>query len=98
MIDLGRLLDYTVKCGASDLHLKVPSPPMVRLHGELQPVPKCPPLAQEDTERFLAEITQGLAVKQEEFAERGETDLSHARNNIGRFRVNCFRQRGSVSS
>ena len=97
MIDLGRLLEYTVKCGASDLHLKVPSPPMVRLHGELQPVPKCPPITQEDTERFLAEVTHGMAVKQTEFAERGETDLSHARKDVGRFRVNCFRQRGSIS-
>jgi twitching motility protein PilT len=97
VIDLGRLLDYTVKRGASDLHLKVPSPPMIRLHGALEPVPKCPGLTQSDTERFLAELTQGLPGKQKEFADRGETDLSHARPNVGRFRVNCFRQRGSIS-
>jgi twitching motility protein PilT len=97
VIDLGRLLDYTVKSGASDLHLKVPSPPMVRKHGALEPVPKCPPLTQADTERFLAEMVDGAPTKRQEFDERGEVDLSHARPAVGRFRVNCFRQRGSIS-
>ena len=97
MIDLGRLLDYTVKRGASDLHLKVPAPPMVRFLGSLEPVPKCPPLTQADTERFFAELTSDLDAKRVEFEERGETDLAHARASVGRFRVNAFRQRGSTS-
>ena len=97
MIDLGRLLEYTVKRGASDLHLKVPSPPMTRLNGELEPVPGCPPLTQDDMKRFLTELTDGMTRKRTEFNERGETDLSHHRENVGRFRVNAFRQRGSIS-
>jgi twitching motility protein PilT len=97
VIDLGRLLDYTVTRGASDLHLKVPSPPVTRLHGVLEPVPGCPPLTQDDMKRFLTELTEGLSRKRTEFNERGEADMSHAREGVGRFRVNAFRQRGSIS-
>ncbi|MEW6581501.1 MAG: type IV pilus twitching motility protein PilT [Actinomycetota bacterium] len=97
MIDLGRLLAYAVKRGASDLHLKVPSPPLIRLHGALEPIPGCPALTQDDMRRFLTEITDGMTRKRTEFNEYGETDLSHARDGVGRFRVNAFRQRGSIS-
>jgi twitching motility protein PilT len=86
-----------VRRGASDLHLKVPAPPTVRLHGVLESVPRCPGLTPADTARFLAELTRDMPLKRREFEERGEVDLSHARAGIGRFRVNAFRQRGSTS-
>jgi twitching motility protein PilT len=95
--DLGALLAHAVERGASDLHLKVPSRPIVRINGSLLQIPGCGPLAGEDTERFADELMLGHDAKRTEFEETGETDLSHARDGLGRFRVNIFRQRGSIS-
>ena len=95
--DLGALLAHAVERGASDLHLKVPARPIIRVHGSLTQVPGFGPLTPEDTERFAAELLASNHAKREEFDDCGETDLSHARDGLGRFRVNIFRQRGSVS-
>jgi twitching motility protein PilT len=95
--DLGALLAHAVERGASDLHLKVPARPIVRVHGSLTQVPGFGVLTPEDTERFAAELLSSNHAKREEFDDCGETDISHAREGLGRFRVNIFRQRGSVS-
>jgi twitching motility protein PilT len=95
--DLKALLVHAVECRASDLHLKVPSRPIVRVHGELEQVPGTAPLTGQDTLRFAEELLQGQDGKRAEFEKSGETDLSHAHEGLGRFRVNIFRQRGSVS-
>ena len=95
--ELGALLAYAVEQGGSDLHLKVPARPIVRINGNLTQVPGAPLLRSEDTERFAAELLNGHPHKREEFHDSGETDLSHTRDGLGRFRVNIFRQRGSVS-
>ncbi len=96
-IDLGRILRFAIDNGASDIHLKVPAPPALRLHGSLERIPKAPPLTGADTERFLKEMLANYPDKLQEFEETGGADFSHARDGIGRFRVNAFRQRGSVS-
>ncbi len=95
--DLGALLAHAVERGASDLHLKVPSRPIVRVNGSLLQIPGYGPLAGDDTERFADELLFGHDAKRTEFEDTGETDLSHAREGLGRFRVNIFRQRGSIS-
>jgi twitching motility protein PilT len=95
--DLGALLAHAVERGASDLHLKVPARPIIRIHGTLLQIPGYGPLAGADTERFAAELLDGHDAKRTEFEATGETDLSHAREGLGRFRVNIFRQRGSIS-
>ncbi|MGE0026461.1 MAG: type IV pilus twitching motility protein PilT [Thermoleophilia bacterium] len=95
--DLGALLAHAVERKASDLHLKVPARPIVRVNGQLEQVPDTAVLAAEDTLRFARELLAGQEAKREEFETTGETDLSHARDGLGRFRVNIFRQRGSVS-
>ncbi len=94
---LRTLLAYAVERGASDLHLKVPARPVVRINGSLEPIPDLPALAAADTQRFADELLIGHDTKRAEFEENGETDLSHSREGLGRFRVNIFRQRGSVS-
>ena len=94
---LRTLLAYAVERGASDLHLKVPARPVVRINGSLEPIPDLPALAAADTQRFADELLAGHDTKRAEFEENGETDLSHSREGLGRFRVNIFRQRGSVS-
>ena len=96
MFDVDAALRCLVEAGGSDLHLTVPSAPLMRLHGELTPIPGEPPLTREDTEgvldRLLAEPT-----KREEFDAEGEADFSYPLEGCGRFRVNAFRQRGSIS-
>ncbi len=95
--ELGALLAYAVENHASDLHLKVPARPIIRINGALTQVPGYEALRVEDTRRFAAELLAGHEAKSLEFDECGETDLSHTREGLGRFRVNIFRQRGSVS-
>ncbi len=95
--DLGALLAHAIERGASDLHLKVPARPIVRVNGALAQVPGFAALRSVDTERFAEELLHGHDAKKVEFDAAGETDLSHARDGLGRFRVNIFRQRGSIS-
>jgi twitching motility protein PilT len=95
--DLAELLRLAVERGASDLHLKVPSPPMVRVDGHLEPLPEAPPLLPEHTERYVAELLAGRPGGGEAFAAEGEADFSFARAGVGRFRVNAFRQRRAAS-
>ena len=54
--DLHHALRYLVACEGSDLHLKVPAPPMIRLHGELQPIQGSEPLTPVDTEIGRAHV------------------------------------------
>jgi twitching motility protein PilT len=94
--DIDAALRYVVEREGSDLHVKVPSHPMARIHGELTPVEGGEPLTAEDTEAALAHILDAEHVIKE-FAEVGEADFSYAIEGLSRFRVNAFRQRGSVS-
>ena len=94
--DIDQALRYVVEQEGSDLHVKVPAPPMVRIHGELQPVPGAEPLTPEDTEAAFDKIVSTPRIR-EEFQEAGEADLSYAIKGLSRFRVNAFRQRGSIS-
>jgi twitching motility protein PilT len=94
--DIDAALRYVVEREGSDLHVKVPSPPMSRVHGELRPVEGAEPLTPEDTEAALAHILDAEHLIQE-FAEVGEADFSYEIEGLSRFRVNAFRQRGHVS-
>jgi twitching motility protein PilT len=94
--DIDAALRYVVEREGSDLHVKVPSPPMARTHGELRPVEGTEPLTPEDTEAALEHILTDSALLQE-FAEVGEADFSYEVPGLSRFRVNAFRQRGHVS-
>lgn len=93
MLDLDRVLREAVDRGASDVHIKVGSPPHIRLDGELTPVAD-ESIAAADTERVAFAIMPKL--RAEEFLTSNEADFAYALNGVGRFRVNVFRQRGSV--
>ena len=88
------LLLEAVKSGASDLHITVGVPPILRIHGQLVHT-EHPRLTVKDTEDLLTKIT--TPEQQQQFHERGESDFSFAIFGISRFRVNAFRQRGSVA-
>lgn len=94
-MDTGRLLKIAIEHGASDLHLTVGLAPMLRIDGQLLPVGRAPLQAQEifDLAREvlgpdkLARIEQG-----------GEIDYSYDLPGLGCFRVNIYRQRGSIGA
>ena len=93
-INLKKLLEGVVRVSASDLHLKVGEPPMIRLHGQLHPIDH-PELTAEDTEA-ANEIM--IPKKCRELLERdGTVDYSYGLTMTQRFRVNCYHQRGVKS-
>ena len=95
MFDIDAALRTLVEREGSDLHVKVPAPPMIRVHGHLGPLEGHDGLRPEDTEAAFHHIAPPQA--RAEFEEVGEADFSYAIPDISRFRVNTFRQRGSIS-
>ena len=89
------LVSKLVELEGSDLHLKVGAPPAVRTHGLLQHLEGYEVLRPVDTEDMIRDIMSEKLLK--EFEETGEADFSYAVRGVGRFRVNTFRQRGSIS-
>jgi len=94
--DVFAVLTELVERGGSDLHLKVPSPPLMRIHGELVPLSGITGLTPADTEKALHDLLEDPA-KLQEFARANEVDFAAAIGNVSRFRINAFRQRGSIS-
>jgi len=95
-MNLDELLARVIDAGGSDMHLKVASPAMVRVDGELQPLEQRL-LTESDLETVLLLVTERSPAKRELFLESGDLDTSFLADGIGRFRVNGFRQRGSIS-
>ena len=95
-MNLDELLARVVETGGSDLHLKVASPAMVRVDGDLQPLEQRI-LTDSDLETVLLLVTERTPAKREAFLEAGDLDTSYLADGTGRFRVNGFRQRGSIS-
>jgi twitching motility protein PilT len=90
---LRRALEEMVRRRASDLHLKVGRPPILRIHGELVGT-DLPTLRPEDLRRCAEQL---LTPRQaEEFAARKEIDFAVGVQGLGRFRVNLFQQRGTL--
>jgi twitching motility protein PilT len=94
--DLDFCLRHLIEQGGSDLHLKVPAPPVIRIDGQMQPIAGLPPLTPEDTERAVQQMLDDPP-KLAEFAEECEVDFAYSIHGLARFRVNAFRQRGSAS-
>jgi twitching motility protein PilT len=97
MFDLQEALLYVVHSEGSDLHLKVGSRPLARIHGLLTQVEQYDSLTPLDTERVLNEMLAPHPEKIAEFQAENEIDFAYAINGFSRFRVNAFRQRGSIS-
>jgi twitching motility protein PilT len=79
--------------GGSDLHVKVGSPPRVRIDGRLRKL-QAPTLTPTDTEHMVGEVLREDLIK--EFARTNEADFAYSVPGLGRFRVNAFRSRGSA--
>jgi twitching motility protein PilT len=93
MLDLNQLLAHVVEARGSDLHIKVGSPPHLRVDGRLVVTP-FDAATPADTER----IALALMPKDrgDEFLASCDTDFAHSVSGVGRFRVNVYRQRGSI--
>ncbi|MFL5869257.1 MAG: type IV pilus twitching motility protein PilT [Thermoleophilaceae bacterium] len=94
--DVDDALMRVIENEGSDLHIKVPSPPLIRRHGKLEPLEGEDALTPEVTEQVITHMLTNEA-KLEEFERDSEVDFSYSLPGVARFRVNAFRQRGSVS-
>jgi twitching motility protein PilT len=93
-LHINDLLAVVIEWRGSDLHLTSGSPPVVRVHGDLRPVPDMPELNGSQIRQMVYSI---LTQKQrEKFETELELDTSYALPGKGRFRVNVFLQRDSV--
>ena len=88
------LLQLVVNTGASDLHLRVGTPPCIREHGILERVDG-PPLKPEDTESLMTSICSDDHVQQ--VREKGGADFGFAFGEMARFRVSVFKERGNFA-
>jgi twitching motility protein PilT len=89
------LLRLAVERGASDLHLKVGSPPLLRVDGALQPVDTVPALGAEATAAAAASLMSPALRRHYEDA--GEVDFALSVSGLSRFRCHVFRQRGTTA-
>jgi twitching motility protein PilT len=96
MFDIDAALMKVIEVDGSDLHLKVPSRPIIRRHGKLMPIEDTDGLRPDDTERTLYHMLTDEA-KLESFGSEREVDFSYSIPGLARFRVNAFVQRGSIS-
>ncbi len=90
-ISMADLLQLVVDEGASDLHIEVGIPPVLRIHGGMHPI-DAPPLTPEDTERLMKSITSEDYIQQ--VRSKGGADFGFAFEMKARFRVSVFRQKG----
>ena len=96
-MDLNAALGRAVQLGASDIHLKVGQPPVLRRDGELGLLPEHAALHHSDLDVVLAAVGDLAPAKLSHFHETGELDIAYTAHSLPRFRVNGFRQRGSTS-
>jgi twitching motility protein PilT len=88
------LLKLAVEAGASDLHLKVGSYPMMRVRGELVPASEEKRLDHEETVSMAAAVMS--TQQRQKFKDSLEIDLAYSVPGLGRFRCNVFQQRGTI--
>lgn len=94
-MDIQQLFAEAARLEASDLHILVGFPPMLRVHGKLGPVESTTPLTVQDTEGLAASVFS--SEHKELFAANKEIDFSVA-SPSGRFRANIYYQQGSVAA
>ena len=94
MAQIDVLLERALACGASDLHLRAGSPPLMRLHGRLKPLPEVD--GQDGYEAaLLAILTES---QRQVFEARSDLDFAYEIPQVGRFRVNFLRQHKGVGA
>jgi twitching motility protein PilT len=93
-LDINPLLKSAAAYKASDLHIKVGNPPVIRVDGRLHPIPQTRRITQEDAMGMaFAVMNDG---QKEKFKRTSELDIAYSVPGLGRFRVNIFMQRGTI--
>ncbi|HEY0101126.1 MAG TPA: type IV pilus twitching motility protein PilT [Pyrinomonadaceae bacterium] len=95
VVKIDDLLRGATASGASDLHIKAGSFPVMRVDGELKPVTNAARLTQDDTLDMAFSIMSNR--QKQRFKEVSEVDIAYGLSGVGRFRANVFQQRGTVS-
>lgn len=95
-MNLNDILGMALKSNTSDIHLKAGLPPVFRIDGNLRPLPKAPRMTAES----VRSMCEGIMNERQKagFEETCEIDLAYGVPGLGRFRVNIFSQRNSVSA
>ncbi len=93
-MDLAELLKIAVERKASDLHIKVGGPPVIRIDNRLVPLSEKPRISQEEAVRMIFSVMNES--QREQFKQKRELDMAHSIPGLGRFRVNIFQQRSTI--
>jgi twitching motility protein PilT len=96
-MELNLLLRRAVDLGASDIHLKVGVPPILRRDGSLGPLEEAPLFTDRDAESVLEAVGKRTPDRLAAFGDTGDLDIAYQEEDLPRFRVNAFRQRGHTS-
>jgi twitching motility protein PilT len=96
-VDLHSLLEHAVSAGASDVHLKVGQPPVMRYDGSLRAFDDWAPLEMSQLDEILAIVGAQDPSRLSAFEQTGELDVAYTPPGLPRLRVNAFRQRGAIS-
>ncbi|MBD3345908.1 MAG: type IV pili twitching motility protein PilT, partial [Chitinivibrionales bacterium] len=94
MIDIQALLRGMMEKNASDLHMRVGGPPVYRVNGQLYRL-NMDRLSAEDMDQVFSDLANEH--QRQHFVDTFELDMSVGLSGVGRFRVNAFRQRGTIS-
>lgn len=96
MTNLDLLLKQTVDAGASDLHIIGGTPPVCRIHGELEKMAGMLPISDDEAREMLCMLmTEAQFAK---FSEQHDLDFAYQIPNVGRFRVNVFCQARGIGA
>src|SRR4029450_2901690 len=95
-MELNLLLRRAVELGASDIHLKVGVPRILRRDGSLGPLEEAPLLTDHDAESVLEAVGKRAPDRLAAFADTGDLDIAYQEEDLPRFRVTPFRQRGDT--
>jgi len=94
-IVLDDLLLSAYRVGASDIHLKADSPPVLRVDGDLIFIKDAPMVSNDEMKRLAYSLMNDL--QRENFEKSNELDLAYSLPNVSRFRINVYQQRGSLA-
>ncbi len=95
-LKIEHLLEECIRAKASDLHLQVGLPPILRVDGALRKMQNMPVLTEEVIERLIFSTMD--SVQQQTLMKDKEFDYSFAFGTLGRFRVNAFQERGNLAA
>ena len=95
-IKIETLLEECIKRSASDLHVQVGLPPILRIDGSLAPIPNTPALTSEMVDKLIFSTLDSM--QREVLSKDKEFDYSFSFGEIARFRVNAFNEKGNLAA